>query len=89
MTAADVLRNAQRFAAARRRRARGPKVPPQLIPATKRFAPLVRSLWNIPLGEAMALLPLSHNGKSGAGRRYYFVIRKVEQFLDQLPTSNT
>lgn len=89
MTAADVLRNAQRFVTARRRRAHAPKVPPQLIPATKRFEPLVKALWNIPLGEAMALLPLSHNGKSGAGRRYYFVTRKVEQFLDQLPTSNT
>lgn len=86
MTAAAVLMNTKRFAAARRRRADQPKRIPQLIPATKRFEPLIRALWNIPLGEAMALFPLSHNGRDGRARRYFFVTRKVERFLDEMPT---
>ena len=87
MTAADVLLTSKRFACARRRRVTAPRKDPQLIPATKRFEPLIRALWNIPLGEAMALLPVSNNGKHGKARRYYFVVRKVETFLDQLPTN--
>lgn len=86
MSAAAVLTAMKRFSAERRRRRRAPRRLPMCFPATKANEALVRQLWGVPLGQALALLPVSTNGREGRARRHFFVVRKVERFLDSLPT---